>query len=81
MPSDRDTEGLQRFSEGDSIVVSERDTPMEVKSVEAREPSGVDLIATNHYGEYRLRQYATGKISLMISGYVEAVDVEVDDVE
>ena len=73
------TEGLQRFSEGDTIVVSERDTPMEVESVEPRDPSGVDLIASNHYGEYRLREYATGEISLMISGYVEAVDVEVSD--
>jgi len=81
MPSDELTEGLRRFSEGDRIVVSERETPMKVASVETRDPSGVDLIATNHYGEYRLREYATGEVSLMVSGYVDAVDVEVDDAE
>lgn len=81
MPSDRDTEGLRRFTEGDTIVVSERETPMEVESVEPRDPSGVDLIATNHYGEYRLREYATGEVSLMVSGYVDAVGVEVEYAE
>lgn len=77
----QDTEGLRRFSEGDTIVVSERETPMEVASVEARDPSGVDLIAMNHYGEYRLREYANGEVSLMVSGYVDSVGVEVNHAE
>jgi hypothetical protein len=49
---------VRQLSEGDTIRVSERQTPMTVTKIETSPSgSGVKVTAENRYGEYQIRAY------------------------
>lgn len=58
MASDRSVNLIRRLEDGDEIVVSGRETSMTVVDKEETfSGRGVEVVAENRYGEYRLRQY------------------------
>lgn len=60
---------LHEFEVGDEIAVSGRETPMEVvEKEETPSGRGVEVVAENRYGEYRLRQYEDDTILLLVGG-------------
>lgn len=71
---------LSDFSVGDEIEISERETPMEVVSVNTSPTGQQILTAKNHHGTYKLQSHSDGTVSVD-AGQKMILDVEVDYAE
>lgn len=58
------TDPLEQLETGDTILVSERETPMTVKERTKTKPDGTKLIAGNSHGTYILSSFPDNTITL-----------------
>lgn len=71
---------LSGYNIGDEIETSARATPMEIASINRTPTNTRTLTATNHHGEYELRQHMDGSVT-MYAGEEVIRNVEVDHAE